>query len=742
MAYHWSTHQLTEYFAAVSGPQEEHRAIMVAVERAAEALDAEVGAVVIDGVCRGSVGFGAGTPPENVVAADVGAETITAPRLGTLHATVAVLVRGSGERLLVARASEPFSAEERQMLQGMAQVLGLALRGLRTLVAERSLREEREREAEQRLHLLDALRGRQRLLETLLGIQRAISNRKPLQDVLDSVTAGAAGLLDRAAVTLVLADPFTAGQLIIASSSGESRSAEDEAVLAAAAAAMAVNDVVTRAGGTGGRAIVAAPVPVEVDMGGSLVAETVDRDIVEQRELLSAFAQQVSLALTDARTVEAMREAYHDSLTGLPNRALFLDRLKHAIVASDRRSQRVTVLFIDLDRFKAVNDSLGHKAGDELLAMVADRLRACIRGSDTAARLGGDEFAILLEGADCEDGVRIGHAVIDAVKKPFRIAGRDVFIAASIGVASASASGVDPGEVLSNADVAMYRAKKTGTGRTIIFEPHMHAEVVERLSLQGDLQRALGLGELRLQYQPLVRLDTVTPVGVEALLRWRHPRRGEVPPGAFIGVAEETGVVLDLGRWVLREACRQVVEWRRVVPTMTLNVNVSARQVGDAGFVPEVALALADTGLAADFLTLELTETALMADPASAQSQLRDLKSIGVRLAVDDFGTGYSSLSYLRQFPVDQLKIDRTFVAGVGDRTDNLAVARTVVELGRTLRLETVAEGIEDAAQLEALRELGCDLGQGYHLARPLEADAVCAHFAGARRGPAVARVA
>jgi EAL domain-containing protein (putative c-di-GMP-specific phosphodiesterase class I) len=337
---------------------------------------------------------------------------------------------------------------------------------------------------------------------------------------------------------------------------------------------------------------------------------------------------------------------------------------------------------------------------------------------------------VLLEGTPGEGGVEVAERIIRAAKEPFRVGGRDVFIAASVGVAPSRPPHAEAGTLLGEADVAMYQAKKHHPGRAVIFEPRMHAEALEHLDLQGDLQRALGLGEFRLQYQPLVRLDTRTPVATEALLRWTNPRRGSVPPSLFIPVAEETGMIVDLGRWVLREAVRQTAEWRRQVPGLTLNVNVSAREVADPRYLTALAEILAGSGLPAAALTLELTETTLMSDPEDGLAHLDRLRGLGVRLAVDDFGTGYSSLSYLRRFPVNQVKIDRGFIAGVAERADDFAVARAVIDLGRTLRLQTVAEGIEDAAQLDALRQLGCDLGQGYHLSRPLDPEAVPAYLA------------
>ncbi len=732
VSYHWSTHQLTEYFAAVSAPRDEDGAILVAAERVAEVLDAEVGAVVIAGEIRGCTGFGHGGPPAGLLSVTVSSETLTVPGLGELRTAVGALDRSADGYVLVARINEPFSPEERQLLEGMAQGLGLALRSLRTLAAERGLRREREREAERRLELLDALRARQRLLETLLAVQRAISNRRPLQEVLDAITGGASGLLDGAGVALVLADPYDPEQLIVTSTSGRPDSPADETpVLASASEAMAAERVVTRGDGGDGSAanrMSAAPVQVSGEIAGALVADS--QGGAEQGELLAAFAQQVSLALTDARTVEAMREAYHDTLTGLPNRALFIDRLKHALAVAGRRGDDVTVLFIDLDRFKAVNDSLGHAAGDELLAAVADRVRGCLRTSDTAARLGGDEFAVLLEAAPAQAGVEVAERIIRAAKDPFRVAGRDVFIAASVGVAASRTPHAEALTLLSNADVAMYQAKRSQPGRAVIFEPRMHVEAVEHLDLQGDLQRALGRGEFQVQYQPLVRLDGCVPVGLEGLLRWTNPRRGSVSPSLFIPVAEETGLIVELGNWVLHQCATRVSAWREQVPGLTLNVNVSAREIADPHYVNNVAEVLASTGLPSRALTLELTETTLMRDPENGLEHLSRLKSLGVRLAVDDFGTGYSSLSYLRRFPVDEMKIDRAFIAGVARKAEDFAVARAVIDLGRTLQLRTVAEGIEDADQLRALRELGCDLGQGYLLSRPLDPEAVPGYFA------------
>jgi diguanylate cyclase (GGDEF)-like protein len=732
---HWSTHQLTEYFSAVSASADEDVAIRVAVERAVEALDAEVGAALLAGEegVRGLTGLPTPIPAEHLRPVVDGKPTVSLPGLGETNGAYAALGSDIGGGLMVARLDEEFRAEERQMLQGMAQVLGLALRNLRILATERGLRQERAREAQQRLELLEVVRARQTLLETLLAIQRAISRREPLQSVLDAITEGASGLLGQAAIALVLSDPAEPDRLIVASRAHwpEPAGAVNTA-LGPAADAIAAADTVRHVG-AGGEHMLATPVHVGGAIAGSLVvvgvgapepdadADGADEAVADadRMHLMSAFAQQISMALTDARTVEAVQEAYRDPLTGMPNRKLFLERLDQALGA--RRSGLMVVLFIDLDRFKSVNDSLGHRAGDELLAAVSERIRAHLRTGDLAARLGGDEFAVLLEDVSIEVAMQVAERMAVAIAEPFHIAGRSVYIGASIGIAPCPVTGVPGSELLGNADLAMYRAKKAGSGQVVLFEPAMHAEVLTRLELQADLQNAMPAGQFRLAVQPLVRLGGGGIDGVEALLRWDHPVRGNVPPDQFIPITEETGLIHEVGRWVLREAAGHVAGWRRLVPDLTVSVNISARQIVDPRFVCDVTDALDAAGLDGSALTLELTETVLTTDPTKALQHLRLLKEYGLRLSVDDFGTGYSSLSYLRQFPVDQVKIDRSFVGGVTRSAEDRAVVRAIVDLGRALRLQVVAEGIEDAAQLRALVRMGCHLGQGYHLYRPMD---------------------
>jgi diguanylate cyclase (GGDEF)-like protein len=723
VAFHWSIHQLTEYFAVVSASSDEEVAVRDAVERAVEALDAEVGGALLDerADLAGLVGLTATLPAAAIAPVLTGATCVELPDLGPAHACYARFGSGIDGGLFVARLDDELSAEERQMLQGMAQVVGLALRNLRALAVERSLREDREREAAHRLELLEVVRARQTLLETLLAIQRAISQREPLHSVLAAITEGASNLLGQVGIALMLTDPTEPTNLIMAASFRWPTIGTADA-LAAAAEAMRANRMVEHRSQDEPRfELHAAPVHVSGSVAGSLVA--IQPDAAEpdsdRASMLGAFAQQINMALTDARTVEAMREAYRDPLTGLANRALFLERLERSL--HDRRTDPV-VLFIDLDRFKAVNDSLGHQAGDELLTEVAVRIRDTLRDSDLAARLGGDEFAVLLEGESAGEACGVAERIAARVAEPFRITDRIVFIGASVGVADCGATGGDAAELLGNADVAMYRAKKSGAGRVVVFEPTMHTEAVTQLDFQVDLNNALAADQLRVVYQPIVHLDTGALHGAEALLRWHHPHRGHVPPEEFVPVAEEIGLIHDIGRWVLREAIGELVALRRSRPDLTISVNFSAREVMDRRFVAGVTEALAAASLPGPALTVELTETALMSDPALVLRHLHSLREYGVRISLDDFGTGHSSLSYLRRFPVDQLKIDRTFVAGLGESTEDLACVRAIVDLARGLRLSVVAEGIEDADQLRELVGMGCLLGQGFHLYRPMPA--------------------
>ena len=422
-------------------------------------------------------------------------------------------------------------------------------------------------------------------------------------------------------------------------------------------------------------------------------------------------------------------QAFHDSLTGLANRALFTDRLQHALARSRTPNRPVAVLFVDLDDFKTVNDSLGHTAGDELLIAVAQRLRGCLRPADTCARLGGDEFALLLEDVPDESQARrVAERVANVLRPSIAILGKEVFARASIGIAMSDASSGSSDDLLRAADIAMYRAKSQGKGHYAIYEPSMHTAAVERLELKAELQRAVDSGEFVLQYQPIIRLRDGRITTVEALVRWDHPTKGMLQPNDFVGLAEETGLIVPIGRWVLEQACRDGKEWtdRLDDPSVCVSVNLSGRQLQDPGLLSDVRATLSATGLHPSQLVLEITESILMHESEATSARLRELKGLGLRLAIDDFGTGYSSLSYLKRFSVDILKIAKPFVDGLssGGR-EELQLARAIVRLGETLGLETVAEGIEVAEQRALLSELGCGLGQGFHFSPPLGKDEI-----------------
>ncbi|MDQ6777760.1 MAG: EAL domain-containing protein [Actinomycetota bacterium] len=420
-------------------------------------------------------------------------------------------------------------------------------------------------------------------------------------------------------------------------------------------------------------------------------------------------------------------QSMHDALTGLPNRALVIDRAEQMLVRARRVETPVAALYVDVDGFKHINDSFGHAAGDELLRVVAERLGQIVRGSDTVGRLGGDEFVVLLQDLTFDAGPElVAERICEVLRQPMDLYGddeRSVTVTASIGVALGQRDSAD--ELLRDADFALYEAKGAGKDRFVVFESSMQTVAQDRLELEMDLRQALETDQFFLLYQPTFDLQSETITGFEALIRWRHPIRGIVPPDAFIALAEQTGVIVPIGRWVLERACERAALWSSQGHELGMSINVSARQLDQPEFVRDVADILAATEIDPATLTLEITETVLMRDPDVAGPTLAALKAVGVRIAIDDFGTGYSSLAYLRQFPVDALKIDRSFIAAIADSSASKALIHTLVQLGKALGLETVGEGIEERAQLRHLQRELCDSGQGFLFARPLDVDAV-----------------
>ena len=441
--------------------------------------------------------------------------------------------------------------------------------------------------------------------------------------------------------------------------------------------------------------------------------------------------QGVARDITERRlAAERLRhDAYHDALTGLPNRLLLVDHLRLAIERTKRHQQHLfAVLFMDVDRFKNVNDSLGHTVGDSLLVAIAGRLEKCLRPGDTVARLGGDEFTILLDGiSGVADAVRVAERVQLELMMPFSVSGREVYTTASIGIALSTLDYERPEDILRDADTAMYRAKLLGKARHTIFDRSMHERALTALQLESDMRRALERSEFRVAYQPIVALRDGGLSGFEALVRWQHPTRGLILPAEFIPIAEETGLIVPLGLWVLDSACRQMQSWRQqfaAAGSLTLSVNLSGKQLAQSDLFGQIYQTLRDTAFDPHYLQLEITESVIMENAEEAVETLAQLKALNLRLIIDDFGTGYSSLSYLHRFPVDMLKIDRSFVTRMIDGNENSEIVRTIITLANNLGMDVIAEGVETTGQLERLRELGCAYGQGYHFAWPLDAAA------------------
>jgi diguanylate cyclase (GGDEF)-like protein/PAS domain S-box-containing protein len=451
--------------------------------------------------------------------------------------------------------------------------------------------------------------------------------------------------------------------------------------------------------------------------------------------------------ITERKEFEALlaHRALHDPLTGLANRQLILDRAEQMLVRSRRHCDPVAAYFIDLDNFKDANDSLGHEAGDKLLQAVADRFAGLLRASDTVGRMGGDEFVILTEGVSLAAGpMMVAERIREVLRNPFQVEGFEglpITVSASIGIATGDRPSAQ--ELLRDADIALYRAKAAGRDGSVLFEPAMQSAAVDRLELKSDLDSALANEEFFLLYQPIFDLDSKHIRGVEALLRWQHPIRGVVGPDAFIPMLEDSGMIVEVGRWVLNQACAQAASWLQQGLRTTMSVNVSMRQTETDGLVKDVEEALAASKLEPGSLVIEVTESTLMRDANATVSRLRKLKELGVMIAIDDFGSGYSSLAYVRQFPVDVLKIDRSFVAEMDGTPNSVALVHTLIELGRTLGLTTVAEGIEDDSQLEGLRSEQCDRGQGFIFSRPVEPSAIEAllRTQGAAAAPPAMRV-
>ncbi len=458
----------------------------------------------------------------------------------------------------------------------------------------------------------------------------------------------------------------------------------------------------------------------------------------DQIHFLQSVAHVLATAIERSGTEAQIRhQAFHDELTGLPNRNLFLDRAAQALAHARRRQSKVAVLFMDLDQFKLVNDSLGHEAGDELLRAVAPRISGALRAGDTVARFGGDEFGILIhELSEERDATKAAERIAAALSRPFVLRGRDHFVTATIGIAIGRGN-ESPDALIRDADSAMYRAKERGRGRYEIFDEVMRAHVIEHLQTENDLRVALKRDQLRVHYQPVVSLQTRKTESFEALVRWQHPERGLVSPGRLHSLAEESGLIVPIGAWVLEVACREAARWHAARPDnapLAISVNLSARQIADPDLLATIERVLDETGVDPISLRLEVTESVLIEEGESSFSTLSRLKAMGLGLVLDDFGTGFSSLSYLKRFPFDALKVDRSFVDRICEEPADAAIVGAVTGIADTLGLKVVAEGVETEEQLEVVRNLGCHFAQGFYFARPLPAEELPPLLRGADR--------
>jgi diguanylate cyclase (GGDEF)-like protein len=747
----WATQQLAEFLAVLTTAADENSAVANALERLAESFDADGGAFVRGRHVVSSLGWSTGHAHEaEILAVALGHRAnVEIPGAGMCETVVIPVDRDEGSKVVLARACYRFSAEEGALLRGMGRVLALALRLLRTVAVER-------RQADENAKLVASLRERQALLERLSSIQRQISSRAMLPEVLDAVTAGASEFLGDDVVVMQLVDE-----------------SDPAFTLTASCAGLAVHPEVDRqpaGGGVGGRAIVedrlcvaeneqdlpsaacmhgqqplgsamAVPIRLQGRPAGSLVVASNDperRYGQHERDVLTSFAEHAGLALNDSSTVQAMKkalddarhQAMHDELTGLPNRACFYDRTDQALRLASRDGTCTAVLLFDLNRFKDINDTLGHKFGDRVLREVGPRLRRGLRDSDTLARLGGDEFCVLLPRVEgVGDALVVAKRVIELLEEPFDIDGMAMPVEASCGVAIAPVDGDSADLLLQRADVAMYVAKDSHAS-IVTYDDELNVNTPARLALLSELRAAVSGGQFVLYYQPKAALGGKNVHGVEALVRWQHPTYGLVPPNDFIPLAEHTGLIKPLTTWVLNTALKQLSSWRGIsaspaLANLSVAVNVSTRSLLDDDFPQEVADALERWNIPPHLLALEITESTIMADPSRAHRLLSELSATGVQVSIDDFGTGYSSLSYLKNLPVNELKIDRSFVYHMHRDPNDAVIVQSVIDLGRNLGLHTVAEGIEDDETWEHLRRLGCDSGQGYLLARPMPAESL-----------------
>lgn len=750
----WSTQQLSE-FLEVFEVLDHDRTTEVAIDRVAEAFDAEVVALLAEGVVQSCVGFPPDRVPESILSPLASARRSRAemPTLGSMH-SMSADVGGHPARLVVMRAGDDFSLEEEVLLRSMGRALGLALTAAEGLERERDLRAESDRRADENRRMAAELERKRLTGERMNGILRGITDRVPVPTILDAVVDGASELLEVDVLALRVLGPCSEDAMTVA----RGLAGPEAATL----------DSVPADEGFGGRAFVENRLVVAEHLGvgaGARIPELPDRLQVAMAvpvhrsgvpvgvlsagssstgrvfsagdcEVLEGFAQLVSVALggevMSLRLRSALSgatcEAQPDRLTGLLDRAGAVEALE-AMLAAASESFPVSVLFLDIDDFKAVNDSRGRAAGDRVLMAVAERLRNAVRGDDVLARLSADEF-LVASSMPPSDALGWGERLLGRIAEPLDLDGREVRLSAGVGVVSAEGQ-VDGEGLLADAHVALQRAKGRGRASVVQFDDGMRLDLMRRSRLEHELRVAVAGSQLVVHYQPMIDVLDGRIDGVEALVRWEHPSRGLLAPPEFLDVAEATGIIADIDNFVLFETCRQLGEWLEADPRLNASVNLSARQFADRNLYERVREALEANSVPSDRLWLEITESVVMDDTDSTAEIFGALKQLGVHFVIDDFGTGYSSMIYLKRFPVDVVKVDRSFVAGLGVSRDDEAIVSAILRLAEELGLEAVVEGIETEDQLRMLRMMGCRTGQGYLFSRPVPAEALTALLRG-----------
>ncbi len=708
----------------------------IAVDRVAAAFDAEVVALVLDETVIRCLGFPADAVPVRLLrsASEVRSSILNAPGIGEVH-SVSASVSTAGCTMVVLRAGSPFDREEETLVRSMARALGLAMTATDRLTESRVLAER--------------LSERQYLSDRLSQIQKSISHRAPLQEVMDSITQGAAELLGADVVGLRIVGLGDDGRPIaslagypdegldhfrsIPLNQGFSGGAFVEGVLVSTGDYAAA----ARTLGTAPQELIEAAMAAPVHHDGRIVGvlNVASRDVGRvftpaEQEILLRLADHASLAVTDAAAVHALRDslegerfkASHDALTALPNRTTVLEMIEYELHHADPAAP-LCVLYIDVDRFKLLNDMYGHSFGDRVLIEVASRLRNAVREEDLVGRLAGDEFVVVAPGISAEAAGALAQRVTLEMTEPLVLDGRGTQVSVSVGVAE-SAAGLSSEELLGNADVAMYRAKTSGRDCVVSYDVQMRDEMFERADLEQEISLGLKAGEFVPLFQPSLNLATGEVHSLEALVRWNHPTRGQLSPDAFLALAEDTGLIVDIDLCVLDEACRRLAGWTQLHPDLTISVNLSVRHFAHPEIVEFVAEILAKYRLHGSRLWLEITESMVMANNEMTLEILRSLRSLGVRFMVDDFGTGYSSLVYLKRYPIDALKIDREFVDGLGNDLEDEAIVTAIIRLADALGHEVIAEGVETAAQQDWLIQSGCLYAQGFLFSKAISADA------------------